>query len=289
MATTALDPRTHPYREDLAAEALRDQVSAPRYVAGQMRQVVHSAAPLRGRPEPRASWTTEVLFGELVTVYDEKDGWAWVQLQRDGYVGYLRAGALSPQVREATHRVRALSTFLYPAADVKAPPWLPLSMASAVSVAETGPAFARLIDGSFVPTWHIADLAWHAPDFVAVAERFMGTPYLWGGKTRQGLDCSGLVQVALQMAGRACPRDSDMQQAELGSEVAISDSFNGLERGDLVFWPGHVGIMIDAFLLLHANAHHMAVAVEPLQAAADRIARGGGRPAAVKRLAPKAA
>ena len=289
MTTTSLDPRRHPFREDLAAESLRDRLSAPRYVEGLVRQVVHSATPLRARPEPRASWTSEVLFGELVTVYDEKDGWAWVQLARDGYVGYLRAGALSPQVKPATHRVRALSSFLYPAADVKAPPWLPLNMTSVVSVAETGPSFAKLADGSFVPMRHIADVAWHVADFVAVAERFVGTPYLWGGKTRQGLDCSGLVQVAMQMAGLECPRDSDMQQAELGRDVPIRANFDGLERGDLVFWPGHVGVMTDAFLLLHANAHHMAVAVDPLKAAADRIARAGGRLAAIKRLESKAA
>lgn len=289
MTRTSLDPRRHPFREDLAAEALRNQVSAPRYVAGQTRQLVHSATPLRGQPEPRASWTSEVLFGELVTVYDEKDGWAWGQLVRDGYVGYLRAGALSANVKPATHRVRALSTFLYPTADVKAPPWLPLSMTSLVSVAETGPAFAKLADGSFIPMRHIADLAWRTPDFVAIAERFLGTPYLWGGKTRQGLDCSGLVQVAMQIAGLDCPRDSDMQQAELGRVVPVVANFDGLERGDLVFWPGHVGIMTDAFLLLHANAHHMAVAVEPLKAAADRIARAGGRIAAIKRLEVKAA
>ena len=289
MITAPLDPRRHPYREDLAAESLRDKVAAPRYVAGQVRQVVHSATPLRGRPEPRASWTSEVLFGEHVTVYDEQDGWAWVQLARDGYVGYLRAGALSAQVKPATHRVRALSTFLYPAAEVKAPPWLPLSMTATVSVAETGATFAKLADGSFVPMRHIANLTWHAPDFVAVAERFIGTAYLWGGKTRQGLDCSGLVQVAMQMAGLECPRDSDMQQAELGRDVPVRADFDGLERGDLVFWPGHVGIMTDAFLLLHANAHHMMVAVEPVKAAADRIARDGTPVAAIKRPEAKSA
>jgi cell wall-associated NlpC family hydrolase len=289
LSKPSLDPRRHPYRQDLAGEELRGRVSAPRFVTGQVRQVVHSATPLRGAPEPRASWTSEVLFGEHVTVYDEKDGWAWVQLARDGYVGYLRAGALSPQVKPATHRVRALSTFLYPLAEVKAPPWLPLAMGSTVNVAEAGPVFAKLADGSFVPMRHIAELTWRAPDFVAIAERFMGTPYLWGGKTRQGLDCSGLVQVAMQMAGLGCPRDSDMQLAELGREIPLSTQADGLERGDLVFWPGHVGIMTDAFFLLHANAHHMAVAVEPLRAAADRSARGGVPITAIKRLDLKAA
>jgi cell wall-associated NlpC family hydrolase len=289
LSTAPLDPRRHPYREDLAAESLRGQVEVPRYVAGQIRQVVHSATPLRGQPDARATWTSEALFGEPVTVYDERDGWAWVQLESDGYVGYLRSGALSPQVKPATHRVRALGTLLYPAADVKAPPWLPLSLTATVSVAESGPVFSRLVDGSFVPARHIAELSWHAPDFVSVAERFLGTPYLWGGKTRQGLDCSGLVQVAMQMAGLECPRDSDMQQAELGSEVPIPSHADGLERGDLVFWQGHVGIMTDGFLMLHANAHHMAVVVEPLRAAADRIARTGSPIAAIKRLPSKTA
>jgi cell wall-associated NlpC family hydrolase len=286
VSTTSLDPRRHAYREDLAAETLRGRVSAPRYTAGEARQVVHSATPLRGRADPRASWTSEVLFGERVTVYEDKDGWAWVQVERDGYVGYLRAAALSTQVQTPTHRVRALGTLLYPAADVKAPPWLPLSMNSLLAVAEVGANFSRLADGSFVPSRHIAELTWHAPDFVAMAEQFAGTPYLWGGRSRLGIDCSGLVQVALQMAGLDCPRDSDMQQAELGRTVRVDEELTGLQRGDLVFWPGHVGIMTDAFLLLHANAHHMKTVVEPLKAVVGRNERAGAKLSAVKRLAP---
>jgi cell wall-associated NlpC family hydrolase len=158
-------------------------------------------------------------------------------------------------------------------------------MNALLGVAELGPVFAKLEDGRFVPVAHIAERGETAPDFVAVAQSFLGAPYLWGGKTRLGLDCSGLVQVALQAAGHACPRDSDMQLAEIGETVAIADDLAYLRRGDLVFWPGHVGIMLDGERLVHANAHHMAVAVEPLAAAVARIAAAGTRLAAVRRLA----
>jgi cell wall-associated NlpC family hydrolase len=289
LTAPTLDPRRNAYRPDLAAEVLRGKVDAPRYAAGELRQVVHSATPLRGAPDARQSWTTEALYGELVTVLEERDGWAWVQLERDGYVGYLRPAALSAQVTRPTHRVAALGTFLYPAADVKACPWLQLSMNSLLAVAETGPAFAKLADGSFVPSRHVVEHDRHASDPVTVAERFAGVPYLWGGKTRLGVDCSGLLQIAMQAAGLECPRDTDMQQAELGQDVAIRDDLDGLTRGDMVFWPGHVGIMIDAFMLLHANAHHMGVVAEPLASAVDRIVRTGASIAAIKRLAVKAA
>jgi cell wall-associated NlpC family hydrolase len=284
LSALPLDPRRHPYRRDLAAEALRGKVAARRYAAGEVRQVTHAATPVRGSPDPLAPWTTEALLGELVTVYEEKDGWAWAQLQRDGYVGYLRTGALSAPVRRITHRVRALGTFLYATADIKAPPVMHISMNALLAVAEMGSAFAKLEDGAFVPARHIAELDRFAPDFVAVGEAFLGVPYLWGGRTRLGVDCSGLLQLALHAGGIACPRDSDMQLAELGSAVDVPADFEGLVRGDLVFWQGHVGVMIDAFLLLHASAHHMAVVIEPLQTAVDRGARLNAAVTAIKRL-----
>lgn len=288
MTSDDLDRRRHAYREDLAAEKLRGRVKATRFTEGQPRQVVQAAAPLRDKPDARESWSTEALYGEQVRVYDESDGWCWVQLERDGYVGYLRSGALSTQVKPATHRVKALGTFLYPTADVKAAPGMALAMNSSLVVAEPGAAFAKLADGGFVPARHIAALDRFALDFVLVAESFLGAPYLWGGKTRLGLDCSGLVQVSLQAAGIEAPRDSDMQQAELGGAVEVQANLDGLERGDLVFWPGHVGIMTSAYLMVHANAHHMSVVIEPLKAVTGRVARDGPPIAAIRRLPPRA-
>ena len=283
----ALDRRRNAYRADLAAEALRDTVAAPRYAAGAARQVVNAAVPLRGAPEAQARWTTQALFGERVTVYDECDGWAWVQLACDGYVGYLPASALSERIEAPTHWVRAPSTWLYARPDFKSPPSVSLSMNAAVRVVAMDAAFAKLVDGRFVPAPHIAEQRWHASDFVAVAEGFLGVPYVWGGKTRAGVDCSGLLQLAIQASGRPCPRDSDMQLAEIGDTTVVGHDLSGVARGDLVFWPGHVGIMLDPDRLLHANAHHMAVAVEPLRVAAERIARTGQAIAAVKRLPPQ--
>jgi cell wall-associated NlpC family hydrolase len=279
-----LDPRRHPFREDLAAQSLRDRVTAARYVAGERCQVVHSAAQLRGLPDADAAWTTEALFGEMATVYERKAGWAWVQLDSDEHVGYVREGALSDRVEAITHKVRALGTFLYPEPDIKSPPHMHVSLNASLSVAEEGAVFCRLVDGRYIPSRHITDAGRPAADFVAVAERFVGVPYVWGGKTRLGLDCSGLVQVALHAAGRLCPRDSDMQQAELGTPVPFNEALDTLERGDLVFWKGHVGIMIDGFMLLHANAHHMAVVIEPLNGAASRIVQAGSPITAVRRL-----
>jgi hypothetical protein len=283
------DPRRNAYREDLAAEELRGTVKVGNYSAGWERQIVYPATPLRARPDARENWTTEALFGEVVKVYDENKDWAWVQLAADGYVGYLRASALSPQINTATHRVKALGTFLYGAADIKAPPLLPLSMNALLAVAESGPNFSRLIDGTFVPTRHLIERDRYLGDFVAAAERFVGVPYLWGGRSRFGVDCSGLLQTALNAAGKACPRDSDMQQAELGAALAANGDLAALERGDLLFWQGHVGIMTDGFMLLHANAHHMAAVIEPVRNAIDRIARAGLELSAVKRLRPNGA
>jgi cell wall-associated NlpC family hydrolase len=217
-------------------------------------------------------------------VLDTASGWSWVQLTRDNYVGYVAADALSRELIEPTHRVQALGTFVYPEPDIKSPTALHLPLGAGIAVESEDARFARLATGGFVISRHIAERARFARDFVDVAERFIGAPYLWGGRTRIGLDCSGLVQVALEAAGIASPRDSDMQEAQLGTPVAVPENLEGLERGDLVFWPGHVGIMVDGVMLIHANAHHMAVAVEPLKVAAERIRRTESAISSIRRL-----
>lgn len=283
-----LDPRIFAYREDLAAQSLYGRVSAPKYVAGEKRQVVRAAIALRKLPAPNAALETEALFGEQLTVYDAKNGWAWVQLARDNYVGYLPADTISADVNVPTHWVRATGTFVYPQPDIKSPPILHLSLTSEIALKDAqqnAPSqFSELKSGGFVLKRHLAPVGTHARDFVEVAERLVETPYLWGGRTRIGIDCSGLVQVALQAAGIEAPRDSDLQQKQLGEPVEINAALDSLERGDLVFWDGHVGIMVDGVMMVHANAHHMATAVEPLPEAASRIARDNGPIRAIKRL-----
>ncbi len=273
--TKPLDPRRHVYRADLAAEHLRGTVEAERYVTGERRQVVGPSLPLRREPRFDAPLDTEALHGETVTVYDEQEGWAWVQLEHDDYVGYLPAGGLIRAIATPTHRVSMLRTYIFPEPDSKTPPLAMLSLNARLTVAEEAGRFLRLANGGYVYAAHVVPLGQHAADFVAVAETFLGTPYLWGGRTSVGLDCSGLVQLAAAAAGHAVPRDADMQATEAGEPVEWHEG-GALARGDLVFWEGHVGIMASAETFIHANAHHMAVEIEPLRQANDRIRRAAG-------------
>ncbi len=278
------DPRRHAYRPDLASEDLQGIVAADRFVEGRNAYVARAAVPLRREPETSRGIETEALFGESVTVFEEAMGWAWIQLKRDGYVGYVPSDALAPGELNATHQVSALGTFVYPVPDIKAPPLMLIAMNAQLALRNADDRFVELERGGFVFARHATLIDRHAKDFVEIAERFVGTPYLWGGRTRVGVDCSGLVQTALHAAGIACPRDSDMQQAELGKSVDLAGYVDSLTRGDLVFWRGHVGIMLDAVMMVHANAHHMMVAVETLPEAAARIARLGSEIVAIKRL-----
>ena len=284
--STPLDRRLHAYRPDLADARLRGQVEASRFVAGELRQVRAAILPVRRGSGEQHALDTEALFGELLTVFAIEQGWAWVQLERDRYVGYVPAAGLSREVSAPTHRVRALATFVYPEPDMKRPPRLALSLNAEVTAVPEDATFLRLATGGYVVARHLAEIGQHAPDPVAVAARFVGVPYLWGGRTRIGVDCSGLVQLGFEAAGIACPRDSDLQQtANLGRDLPVDPP--GLARGDLVFWPGHVGLMLDAATLLHANAHHMAVVAEPLASVVARQLRSGEVIACIKR--PRAA
>ena len=280
------DPRRHAYRHDLAAERLRGRVASRRFVTGEPRQVVAPSLPLRREPRFDATLDTEALRGEIVTVYDESEGWAWVQLSRDGYVGYVPGEGLTRALVAPTHRISALRTYVYPEPDGKTPPLALLSLNAGIAAPRKQGKFLALEGGGFVVASHAAPVGTAEPDFVAVAEAFVGTPYLWGGRTSIGTDCSGLVQLALEAAGHASPRDADMQAQELGRVI---DPKGALRRGDLVFWEGHVGIMTSGKDFLHANAFHMAVAAEPFAQAKRRIKAAGYEVSCVRRLPRQAA
>jgi cell wall-associated NlpC family hydrolase len=287
MLSAPFDRRLTPARVDLAAEHLRGLVDAPRFVEGRKMRIVAATAPLRRSPQGDAALETEALFGETVTVYDESEGWTWAQLERDQYVGYLPDATLGAP-SAPTHRVVALRTHAYPGPAIKLPPRMALSLGAQLTIVGSEGDFAVSQDGLYLWSRHLAELGAREPDAVAVAELFLETPYLWGGRASEGIDCSGLAQTALMATGVASPRDSDMQEAGLGGAIAIDDPGAGLARGDLVFWKGHVGIMRDPVTLLHANGWHMKTASEPLARARDRIAaNGGGKVTSVRRLSSR--
>jgi hypothetical protein len=272
---TQLDPRLHAYREDLAAVSLQDRFRAPRYSEGELRQISAPAAPIRVAPRFDAPLATEALCGELVTAYEFREGWAWVQLHDDGYVGYTTVDNLSGVVEENSHRVSARLTYLYPAPDMKRPPITRLSFSCTVAIA--GALEGRFIEitrGGYIFADHLVGIRERAKDFVRVAEQFTGVPYLWGGKTALGIDCSGLVQVALMAAGIPCMRDSDMQMHSAGEPMDPSN-LEAIQRGDLLFWQGHVAIAQSADWMVHASGHHMQVVVEPIRRAIERTAEAG--------------
>jgi cell wall-associated NlpC family hydrolase len=281
----AFDPRVTPARADVAAKHLEGKVSAARFVEGRVCEVIESQAPLRREPRPDAPLESEALKGERVAIYDTNgEGWAWGQLAADGYVGWLPADALAPPRAPATHKVVALRTFTFPGPSIKLAPTEALPFGARLAIARAQDRMAVTPSGGYVPAVHLAAIDANELDFVAVAERFLGAPYLWGGKTVLGLDCSGLVQIALEACGIACPRDSDMQEKALGAPVTPAADFSDLRRGDLVFWKGHVAIVRDRASLLHANAFHMAVAIEPAAEAIARIRSAGDGVSSIRRL-----
>ncbi|WP_207480343.1 C40 family peptidase [Arenibaculum pallidiluteum] len=274
------DPRVTPYRDDLAASHLRGIVEAPRYADGVAHRMRQGRATLRGEPTDAARQTSELIFGETFTVYDRRDGWAWGQCGTDGYVGWTPASALEEGPLAPTHQVSALRTFLFPEADLKTHPRDDLSQGALVAVARTQNGWSELATGGWIFAKHLTPVGAPPADMVDTALAFLGVPYLWGGRTSLGIDCSGLAQRAMAASGRNAPRDSDQQRAAVGTLVSENGQGFAYRRGDLVFFPGHVGLMLDGTRLLHATAFSLSVCVEPL----DEVAARAGGILAVRRL-----
>lgn len=270
------DPRLTPAREDLAADFLRGIVTATEFAKGTAKRVVRAQCPLRAAPDHGAGLSTELLFGEGFTVYEDKNGWSWGQSAIDDYVGFVPSDALGSAGSKATHQVSVLRTFVYPEPDLKSPTEMAVSIGAYATVAGTEGDFSGLESGGYVFTAHLEPVASFEPDYLTTAIRFMGVPYLWGGRSSLGIDCSGLIQIALQRARISCPRDSDMQAKSLGDE--IEPDLGRLQRGDLAFFPGHVGMMVDEQTLLHANAWDMMVSPHPLRYVVAEIAKKEAKP-----------
>ena len=275
------DRRITAARPDLAAAHLKGIVAAERYREGRIKQVATSFVGLRSAPGPDATLETELLFGEIFTVYELKQGWVWGQAALDSHVGYAPADAFSDTVTTPTHRVTAIGTSVLAAPHVKEPTLWLLPMNAKLRVEEQVGRFSRVAGGRYVFSDHLAELGTHTDDWPLVAVEFIGGPYKWGGKTGLGIDCSGLIQIALEAAGIAAPRDTDLMEAALGQSIALDAP---LKRGDLIFWKGHMGAMLDEARLIHASAHTMKVVIEDFATARARIEADGLPVRTIKRL-----
>jgi cell wall-associated NlpC family hydrolase len=280
-----LDPRLTPARPDLAAKHLEGTVQAQRYVDGVLREVIEAQTAVRLSPRPDAPLATEALMGERITVYETtEEGWCWGQLQSDRYVGWLSANALTSPSAEPSHKVGTLRSLIFPGPSIKLAPSISPPFGARLAITRFEPPFAITAAGGYMPAAHLVPMTDMERDPVAVAERFIGTPYLWGGKTSLGLDCSGLVQIALTGCGIPCPRDTDMQEGAVGGAVSVQSDLADLRRGDLIFWKGHVALVCDSKTLVHANAFHMSVVSEPIAEAVSRIGAAGSAVTSVKRV-----
>lgn len=281
-----LDLRITPFRRGIAAAHLKGVVEAQTYNEGKTVQIVVPELAIRSEPMITSGMESQALKGQIATCYGEENGFSLIQMQDDEYVGWVITQGISEKFTSTTHKITALKTYIYSDESIKSLPLAALTQGTSITIAHVGEKFSRLFDGSYVFTPHIAPISAHATDWVQSALLYLNCPYLWGGKTSSGLDCSALVQLALATQGIKAPRDSDQQEAALGQEVAIqSGHMPKVQKGDLLFWKGHVAICLDENTILHANAHHMSVQKEPLLEALKRIDASGTALKSIKRLA----
>lgn len=274
------DPRLTPIRDGIAARSLEGVVPAEVYLDPRPMVCAAPAAAIRRAPDASAEQMDQLLFGESFDVIEEEGAFVWGQARCDGYVGFVEAASLAPRQAAPTHRISALRTYAFAEPSIKSRAIGPYSLNALVRVEAEEGRLLKVTGAGWMAAGHLSPIGVFEDEPAAVAERYLAAPYLWGGRESLGLDCSGLVQQALLACGMACPRDTDQQQA-LGREIGRQ----AFGRGDLVFWKGHVAVGLDAQRIIHANAHHMAVAIEPLDAAIERIkAAGSGEPAAFRRL-----
>ncbi|HTQ33382.1 MAG TPA: NlpC/P60 family protein [Stellaceae bacterium] len=266
-----LDPRLNAFRADLADAALRGRVAVMHFVEGRAARVTRGLVPVRHTPRPHSMLDTFFHFGEAVRVFDEADGYAWCQSQRDGYVGYVDVDALGRgDALEPTHYVAGLGAYRYGEADLRSPIIDFMPRHAPVAVVETriecrGTAYVRLDGGGFLPESCLSPQPPRSHDLTAAAALYLGCPYLWAGRSFLGLDCSGLVQEAFRDLGVAVPRDTDMQCDTIGAAVEVTDAAE-LRRNDLIYIPGHVMIVAGKGAVIHAYGDGMAVRQDKLAA-----------------------
>lgn len=278
---SSLDPRTHAFRPEIAGAALRCRVNSANFAGPIVHECNVERATVYVSPELRSEACSELLFGNRFHAVASEPNWLWGWCGHDHYIGYVRSSAFERSVRPPTHHVIARNGLRFDAPSIKSQVRGRLPLGALLGLNEAEGLFLSDDKGGFVHRRHVAPIGDYASDPVDAALRLLGAPYLWGGRTGEGIDCSGLVQIALGLCGIAAPRDCDQQMAALGEEIDLAEA----GPGDLVFFPGHVGMMVDATGLLHANAFWMTTLVEPLADVLARLAPLHERPVlAVKRI-----